>query len=83
MAIDRVAILLLSAFALVLPASVGAATKIDEGFATAVVTDGRRDTPANKVTQARGGDDIYYWIQRKDYPVGHTTFRCVVKSGGP
>ena len=55
-----------------------ALTKMREGFATMVVTDGTSLMPRNPVRQARGGDDVYYWIQWQE-PVPKSTLRCVIK----
>jgi hypothetical protein len=57
---------------------VPAATKLREGFATMLITDGVSLIPRNPVTRARGGDDVYYWIQWQD-PMPLSTMRCVVK----
>ncbi len=66
--------------ALVLLASpdASAATKVREGFATMVVTDGTSLMPRNTVTRAHGGDDVYHWVQWKE-PVPRSNLRCVVK----
>lgn len=54
-----------------------AATKMRDGFATLLATDGVSLIPRNPVTQAHGGDDVYYWIQWKE-PVPRSVLRCVV-----
>jgi hypothetical protein len=58
-----------------------AVTKVREGFATMLATDGLSLIPRNPVTRALGGDDVYYWIQWKE-PVPRSTLRCVVKGPG-
>lgn len=55
-----------------------AATKMREGFATMIVTDGTSLMPRNPVTRAQGGDDVYYWIQWKE-PMPRSNLRCVIK----
>ena len=62
-------------------ASQGAAavvTKVADGFATRMLADG---TPANHVSRAKAGDDVIYWVQLQDLPVGRIKFRCVIKYG--
>jgi hypothetical protein len=70
---------LLCILALLAPAAASSATKIDEGFATLVRPDGEHLAPANRVSRASAGDDVFYWVQWKDHPVGRSTLRCVVK----
>jgi hypothetical protein len=54
-----------------------AAAKLDEGFASMVLTDGTSLIPRNRITNARAGDDVVYWIKWKD-PMPRSTLRCVV-----
>jgi hypothetical protein len=54
-----------------------AATKVRDGFASMLVTDGTSLIPRNPITRARGGEDVYYWIQWKD-PMPRSTLRCVI-----
>jgi hypothetical protein len=65
--------------ALLASAAAFPATKIDEGFATRVGPDGEHVKPANHVSRAAAGDDVFFWVQWKDHPVGRSTLRCVVK----
>jgi hypothetical protein len=58
--------------------SAPAASKIADGFATRMMSDG---TPANRVSRAKVGDDVIYWVQLKDLPTGRIKFRCVIKFG--
>jgi hypothetical protein len=58
-----------------------APTKLRQGFASMVITDGVSLIPRNAVTRARGGDDVIFWIQWQD-PVPLSTLRCVVKGPG-
>ena len=69
---------LLAAFVLLAPFDAGAATKMRDGFATMVVTDGTSLMPRNTVSHARGGDDVYYWIQWEE-AVPRASLRCVIK----
>jgi tetratricopeptide (TPR) repeat protein len=55
-----------------------AATKIADGFATRMTKNG---APANRVSRAKAGDDVNYWIEWKDVPAGRVTIRCVIKLG--
>lgn len=68
----------LAALALLASSDVLAATKMRDGFATMLVTDGTSLMPRNPVTSARGGDDVYYWIQWKE-PMPRSNLRCVIK----
>jgi hypothetical protein len=54
-----------------------ALTKLRQGFATMLVTDGVSLIPRNPVTRARAGDDVYFWIQWKE-PVPKSQLRCVI-----
>ncbi len=69
---------LLAALVLFVSLDAAAVTKIREGFATMVATDGTSLLPRNPVTRARAGDDVYYWIQWKE-PIPRSTLRCVIK----
>jgi hypothetical protein len=78
----RVAILaawgLLCVASLVASRDASAVTKIADGFATRMLNDG---APGNHVSRAKVGDDVIYWVQLKDLPVGRIKFRCLVKFG--
>ena len=68
------------AFAAMLAAAAdasAAAAKLDEGFAGVVLTDGSSLVPRNRITRARAGDDVAYWIKWKD-PMPRSRLRCVV-----
>jgi len=54
-----------------------ALTKLRQGFATMLVTDGVSLIPRNPVTRARAGDDVYFWIQWKE-AVPKSQLRCVI-----
>ncbi len=54
-----------------------ALTKMRDGFATMLVTDGTSLIPRNPVNRVIVGDDVIYWIQWKE-PVPKSTLRCVV-----
>jgi len=62
---------------LLVPAEAAALTKLREGFATMLATDGVSRIPRNPVNRARAGDDVYYWIQWKE-PVPKSSLRCVI-----
>ena len=62
---------------LLLCADAAALTKMRDGFATMLVTDGVSLIPRNPVNRAIVGDDVIYWIQWKE-PVPKSTLRCVV-----
>lgn len=68
----------LAALALLASPDLLAATKMREGFATMVVTDGTSLMPRNPVTRARAGDDVFYWIQWKE-PMPRSSLRCTIK----
>ena len=57
--------------------SAEALTKVREGFASMVVTDGTSLMPRNRISTARGGDEVVYWIQWKE-PVPKSSLRCVI-----
>ena len=69
---------LLVALVLFVSSEAAAVTKVRDGFATSLVTDGTSLIPRNPVTRAHEGDDVYYWIQWKE-PVPRSTLRCVIK----
>jgi hypothetical protein len=58
-----------------------AATKADEGFASDYEREGRFARPTNRIEKGVMGEEVIYWIQWSDHPVGNTTFRCVVNYG--
>jgi hypothetical protein len=68
--------------ALVPLAGHAAAVKVDEGFSTRIVEDGEEITAMNRVTRAKTGDTVTYWIAWQDSPGTKQKLRCVVKSGG-
>ena len=49
--------------ALAATACLAAPTKMGEGFATSVASDGTSFIPRNNVTQVQAGQDVVYWIQ--------------------
>jgi tetratricopeptide (TPR) repeat protein len=58
-------------------ADAAALTKLRQGFATMLVTDGVSLIPRNPVNRAHAGDDVYFWIQWKE-PVPKSSLRCVI-----
>ena len=54
-----------------------ALTKMREGFASMVLTDGTSLLPRNRIYKAVAGDDVAYWIQWKE-PVPRSQLRCVI-----
>jgi TolA-binding protein len=54
-----------------------AATKVRDGFASMVLTDGNSLLPRNPIRQAAAGQDVYYWIQWKE-PIPRSKLRCVI-----
>lgn len=54
-----------------------ALTKMREGFASMVLTDGTSLLPRNRISRAQSGDDVIYWIQWKE-PVPRSQLRCVI-----
>jgi hypothetical protein len=54
-----------------------ALTKMREGFASMVVTDGTSLMPRNRITVGHAGDEVVYWIQWKE-PVPKSSLRCVI-----
>jgi TolA-binding protein len=77
---ERVAILVACGCLCALVASPRAlaVTKIADGFATRILSDG---APANHVSRAKAGDDVVYWLQLQDLPIGRIKYRCVIKLG--
>ena len=69
---------LLSVASLFASQGAAAASKIADGFATRTLNDG---SPGNRVSRAKAGDDVIYWIQSNDLPIGRIKFRCVIKYG--
>ena len=58
-----------------------ALTKIRDGFAAMVLTDGTSFLPRTRITRAESGDDIVYWIQWQE-PIPRSQLRCVISGPG-
>lgn len=58
-----------------------AATKIDEGFSSSYRMEDGFGYPGDRINKATMGQEVVYWIQWKDHPLGHTTWRCVIAIG--
>jgi len=69
------------ALALAAATSFATPTKMGEGFATAVASDGTSFIPRNNVNHVQAGQDVVYWIQWKE-PVARSKLRCVVTGPG-
>ena len=62
-------------------ACLAAPTKMGEGFATSVASDGTSFIPRDNVNHVQAGQDVAYWIQWKE-PVPRSQLRCTVKGPG-
>jgi len=79
-AVSAFAVLLGCAALLAAPES-HALTKMRDGFAAMVLTDGTSFLPRTRITRAESGDDIVYWIQWQE-PIPRSQLRCVISGPG-